>query len=166
VWRSLSAICSLIRCWWIQRARSREPPRLSHRASPRRGTRTPDPICPLPSSDCCFCLEGGSQAYHIAWGLRVEGALDHAALRRSLDRILSRHEALRTTFAFEEGQLVQRSHSAHSRVFALGEHDLSADADTSAQLACLGEQKTGAAFALERGPLIRGRLIRLSPEPW
>ena len=36
--------------------------------------------------------------YHVPWGLRLTGALDAAALRRALDRIVARHETLRTTF--------------------------------------------------------------------
>src|SRR5262245_47554911 len=43
-------------------------------------------------------LEGASEAYHIPGGLRLRGDLDRRALRRALDRIVSRHEALRTTF--------------------------------------------------------------------
>ena len=43
-------------------------------------------------------MEGVSEAYHIPFGLRLKGELDRAALRRALDRIVARHEALRTTF--------------------------------------------------------------------
>ena len=41
---------------------------------------------------------GASQANHIYYGWRLKGRLDREALRRALDRILARHEALRTTF--------------------------------------------------------------------
>src|SRR5687768_12369665 len=37
--------------------------------------------------------------YHLGMRLRLRGALDRAALARTLDRIVARHEALRTTFA-------------------------------------------------------------------
>ncbi|MEQ1808231.1 MAG: amino acid adenylation domain-containing protein, partial [Burkholderiaceae bacterium] len=43
-------------------------------------------------------IEGVSQAYHIGMGLRLVGRLDASALRRALQRIVQRHEALRTTF--------------------------------------------------------------------
>src|SRR6266700_5568125 len=43
-------------------------------------------------------MKGVSQAYHIPFGLRLTGPLDRAALRRALDRLLVRHEALLTTF--------------------------------------------------------------------
>jgi acyl carrier protein len=41
-------------------------------------------------------MEGVSEAYHIPLGLRLEGNLEVAALRGALDRIVARHEALRT----------------------------------------------------------------------
>src|SRR5262249_12039475 len=44
-------------------------------------------------------FEGVSEAYHIAGGLRLVGELDRAALRRALDRVVERHETLRTTFS-------------------------------------------------------------------
>ncbi|WP_029867191.1 condensation domain-containing protein, partial [Pseudomonas syringae] len=49
-------------------------------------------------------LEGGSAAYHIPAGLRVRGALDKPALERALDRIVARHEVLRTTFVQDQDQ--------------------------------------------------------------
>ena len=42
-------------------------------------------------------MEGVSQAYHMPAGLRLRGRLDTAALERALDRIVPRHEVLRTT---------------------------------------------------------------------
>src|SRR5581483_6117069 len=45
-----------------------------------------------------------SRAYHISRTLMVEGELDVLALRRALDRIVSRHEALRTVFRREGEQ--------------------------------------------------------------
>src|SRR5262249_54906293 len=52
-------------------------------------------------------FEGASEAYHIAGGVRLIGDLDRGALRRALDRIVERHEALRTRFRQVEGRPVQ-----------------------------------------------------------
>jgi syringomycin synthetase protein SyrE len=52
-------------------------------------------------------MEEVSEAYHISFGLRLRGELDHHALRDALDRIVGRHEVLRTTFAFVDEQPVQ-----------------------------------------------------------
>ncbi|MFC7519054.1 amino acid adenylation domain-containing protein, partial [Herbaspirillum sp. GCM10030257] len=48
-------------------------------------------------------MEGVSQAYHMPLGLRLEGVLDTGALRHALDRIVARHESLRTRFVMRDG---------------------------------------------------------------
>src|SRR3979490_422421 len=52
-------------------------------------------------------MGGVSEAYHIAAGLRLRGELDRSALRRALDRIVARHEGLRTRFVRVDGEPVQ-----------------------------------------------------------
>ena len=108
-------------------------------------------------------LEGASQAYHIAGGLRLRGALDREALRRALDRIVMRHEALRTTFRQVDGHPAQVIGPADGG-FQLREHDLRGEADAGRELERLAEQEAREAFDLERGPLIRGRLAQLGEE--
>ena len=44
-------------------------------------------------------LDPGSAVYNLPLTWRLEGALDGAALERSLSEIVRRHEALRTVFA-------------------------------------------------------------------
>ena len=105
-------------------------------------------------------MEGVSEAYHIPVGLRLSGELDGAALRRALDRIVARHEALRTVFVLADGEPVQRIEAAEESRFHLVEHDLRQHSDAPGELERLIAQEAGASFDLERGPLIRGRLIR------
>src|SRR5262249_19780063 len=95
-------------------------------------------------------LDGASGAYHVPLGLRLQGVLDSGALRRALDRIVARHEALRTTFGQQEGRPVQRIGAAETG-FALQEHDLRGCADAAGALARLSAQEAGEAFDLERG---------------
>src|SRR5215218_6822520 len=52
-------------------------------------------------------LEPGSAVYNMPMAWRLEGALDEAALERSLSEIVRRHEALRTTFVEADGATVQ-----------------------------------------------------------
>ena len=105
-------------------------------------------------------MEGVSQAYHISMGLRLVGALDRSALQRTLDRIVERHEALRTTFNAVDGEPTQ--HIARPDIgFELCHHDLRGHADAQGELQRLSEQEGSAGFDLQTGPLIRGRLIRL-----
>ncbi|MGA4149791.1 amino acid adenylation domain-containing protein, partial [Ralstonia nicotianae] len=110
-------------------------------------------------------MEGGSEAYHIPVGLRLKGELDAPALRRALDRIVARHEALRTCFEVQAGQAVQRVASADVGL-TLEWVDLSTEAASEHQLGLLAEAEAEAraAFDLEQGPLIRGRLVKLGEQ--
>ena len=69
-------------------------------------------------------MEGVSEAYHIPFGVQLRGELNRAALVRALDRIIARHEALRTSFVMEDGEPVQRIAAAEESRFHLLEHDL------------------------------------------
>ncbi len=106
---------------------------------------------------------GAGDTYHMPMGLRLSGALDADALRRSLDRLVARHEALRSVFVSVEGQ-AQVALLPESCGFALVEHDLTSEPDAAEQFEQLCIQEARAPFDLERGPLIRGRLLRLGPD--
>ena len=101
-------------------------------------------------------------AYHIEGALRLEGDLDEAALQRTLDRIVERHEALRTVFGrAEDGEPVQRVVACEG--FALERHDLSMQAEPEQRQAVrqMLQEASARRFELERGPLIRGLLVKL-----
>jgi len=100
--------------------------------------------------------------YHIPGRLRLRGELDRGALVRALDAIVARHEALRTTFAEVNGVPEQRIAAAADSAFRLVEHDLGGRADAEAELGRVMAEEAGAPFDLRRGPLIRGRLVRMA----
>jgi amino acid adenylation domain-containing protein len=104
-------------------------------------------------------------AYHMPAGLRLSGRLDQAALRATLQRIVARHEALRTTFVALDGEPVQRIAAADSG-FALRQQDLSGlvGAAQQAEVQRISAQFYGERFDLAQGPLIRGQLVRLGEE--
>jgi amino acid adenylation domain-containing protein/non-ribosomal peptide synthase protein (TIGR01720 family) len=101
-----------------------------------------------------------SVAYNIPTGLRLRGELDEAALQRSLDQLIARHESLRTTFYEQDGRGFQRVHPA--RAAELRRVDLCGQAEARAQQ--LWEQEAYEPFDLERGPLLRLTLAALSDE--
>ena len=107
-------------------------------------------------------LDGVSEAYHIPQSLRIQGELDRVALRRALDRLIVRHESLRTTFATVDGTPVQCIGDAQSSRFALVEHDLRGHAAAFEELRALSVQESRSAFDLQTGPLVRGRLIQMA----
>jgi amino acid adenylation domain-containing protein len=100
-------------------------------------------------------------AYAMPGGVRLRGALDIAALQAALNRIVARHEALRTSFVLGKGEPVQVI-AAPEVGLALTQVDLSGHAAPEAELERLAAEEAAAPFDLERGPLIRARLVRLA----
>ncbi|MTD22352.1 amino acid adenylation domain-containing protein, partial [Pseudomonas sp. CCM 7891] len=107
-------------------------------------------------------MDSNSAAYHISGGLRLKGPLVPSALQSALDRIVARHEALRTRFNNVDGEAVQCI--AADSGFVLAMHDLTHSADAEGEMLGLAADEAGAAFDLEHGPLIRGRLLRLNDD--
>jgi amino acid adenylation domain-containing protein len=109
-------------------------------------------------------MEGGSEAYHMPFGMRLQGMLDRGALRQALDRIVVRHETLRTTFLIVEGEPQQRIEPVEASRFRLLEYDLRQHPDAQGELEKLMAEEAKAEFDLQTGPLIRGRLVRMAEE--
>ena len=107
-------------------------------------------------------LEPDSPAYNEARAVRLKGALDVQALEWSLNRIIERHEILRTTILSVDGDPVQRV--AENRAIELPLIDLSdrveRDRDTEAQ--CLIKQATREPFDLSRDLMLRLMLLRVN----
>jgi hypothetical protein len=103
-------------------------------------------------------MDGGSEACHLSLRFRLIGDLDRDALERALNRLLERHEALRTRFQLIENDLLPIIDSAKIS-FELSYHDLRSSDDIDAQLFATMIAEARAPFDLQRGPLIRGRLI-------
>ena len=105
-----------------------------------------------------------SRAYHIDFGLRLEGTLDARALRASLDAIVGRHEALRTRFVRADGEAIQVIGPADAGC-ELAQIDLG-DVPAVRQDQVLEDALAEAVarpFELARGPLMRACLVRLAP---
>ena len=103
-------------------------------------------------------------AYNLPCTLRLTGPLDIAALEQSLDAVIARHEALRTTFASgPEGptQLIGPAYPVR-----LERADLSTiPADSRpAHLEARCVEEFSRPFDLTRGPLLRAVLIQLAAE--
>ncbi|UVK49252.1 amino acid adenylation domain-containing protein (plasmid) [Mesorhizobium sp. AR07] len=108
-------------------------------------------------------LDEGSTNYHMPLALRLRGGLDRAAWQRSLDCLFARHEALRSVFVAPEGTPRVEVLPPEAGLPVL-EHDLRDRPDAQATLSDLCHEEAQLPFDLARGPLIRGRLIRLADE--
>ena len=109
-------------------------------------------------------LEEMGGTYHIPLRLYLTGSLDVAALRRALDRIVARHEVLRTTFGQVDGKPVQRVSAPTPGGFPLAEHDVRSAPDPRAALDAMVRAEAAARFDLAAGPLIRGTLVRVASD--
>src|SRR3954463_2740085 len=106
--------------------------------------------------------ETGEPVYNTPVAYRLTGCLDYTALECALDELVKRHEVLRTTFASENGNVVQEVHSEAQLPLALV--DLEAAPDAERQLERLLREEVRRAFDLQRGPLIRATLYRLTKQ--
>ncbi|HYD81465.1 MAG TPA: amino acid adenylation domain-containing protein, partial [Paucimonas sp.] len=106
-------------------------------------------------------FETGSAFYNIPAAIRLTGSLDAAALAFSINEIVRRHEALRTTFATVDGAPVQVI--APSLALDLPVTDLShlPHAEREARAQWLAQDEAQTPFDLRTGPLLRARLLRL-----
>ena len=107
-------------------------------------------------------LETGSPWYNIPIAVRLTGELDFTALESSFNKIVQRHEALRTTFQTRDGRPTQVI--ARSLTIDLPVIDLNSLAmvDQERRLRELTLEEARKPFNLEHGPLLRATLVRLS----
>ena len=106
-------------------------------------------------------LEPNNPIYNVSHITRMYGALQVAALERSLNEIVRRHEALRTTFRAVNEEPIQVI--APSLSLALTITDLSSlpPGEREAQARRVAMQEVKCPFDLSTGPLLRALLITL-----
>ena len=108
-------------------------------------------------------MKGVSVTYHIPVALQLRGELDREALKRSLDAIWARHEALRSVFVVVEGEPRVELLPVGTGL-PLEEHDLREVVDAGERLQRLMAEAANAGFDLAQGPLIRTHLVRMQEE--
>ena len=107
-------------------------------------------------------LSPDNDSYNMLEVLRLDGALNIAALEQSLNELVRRHEILRTTFPTVDGKPIQKI--APATTLNLSIHDLqglSADEQTT-QIQQIAESQASAPFNLAFGPLVQFTLLQLS----
>ncbi len=109
-------------------------------------------------------LEPGSAAYNMPAALRLRGCLDVGAMQAALTGVARRHGTLRTVFATESGEPVQRI--AVPAPVPLPFIDLAGlpDAVRVSELRRLARAEASRPFDLARGPLLRATLLGLGGE--
>ncbi|WP_444546333.1 non-ribosomal peptide synthase/polyketide synthase [Archangium lansingense] len=107
-------------------------------------------------------LEPGSSLYNVPSVVKLTGVLDVGALERSFEELVRRHEALRTTFRAEGGKPVQVIAQEPVLAFTVVELSALPEAGREAEAKRRAEEEAQRPFELERGPLLRTTLLRLS----
>ncbi len=107
-------------------------------------------------------LDPGRAAYHIPLRLRLRGALDVAAVADSLNALIARHEALRTSFGVIDGSPRQIVHARCRLSVPLIDLGALTDDQRRERLARrLAGDHARALFDLTRPPLLRAAVVRL-----
>ncbi|CAJ5544675.1 syringomycin synthetase [Burkholderia pseudomallei] len=107
-------------------------------------------------------LEGVSEAYHMSGAVRLDGPLNREVLQRALNRIVMRHEALRTCFVREKGEPIQVI-QPHADL-TMSYHDLREAEQFEQQAKNLSQAHASAPFDLSRDLPVRVLLLQLADE--
>jgi thioesterase domain-containing protein len=109
-------------------------------------------------------LEPGTAAYNIPFAFWITGPLNVSALERSLNEILQRHEALRTTFSSVEGKPVQVIAPTLSLTLEVVDCRNFPPDQRQSQVMQLATEAAKQSFDLSRGPLFKAGLLQLDED--
>src|SRR5215467_4306380 len=98
-------------------------------------------------------LEPGSPRYNLPLGLRLEGELEVGDLEWALNQVVARHEVLRTVFPSEGGR--PRQEVRGELRLELEQEAVGGEEELRRRL----REEARRSFDLERGPLLRARLL-------
>ncbi|MBO4206951.1 non-ribosomal peptide synthetase [Micromonospora echinofusca] len=110
-------------------------------------------------------LDPGQVTYHIGFAVWLDGPLDPVALGGAWAAVVARHEVLRTTFRANGGlpiQVIDDDIRPDDLVAVPLTHLPAAERETAARAAI--REHARIPLPLDRGPLVRARLLRLAPD--
>ncbi|MEX2600796.1 MAG: aminotransferase class III-fold pyridoxal phosphate-dependent enzyme, partial [Balneolaceae bacterium] len=100
----------------------------------------------------------GSRAYHVSAQLSISGTIDKKALSEAVDRVVERHEALRSVI-----RGVDRQEVLPPTPGLLQSTDLSGEKNIEETLPDWLRRYAGSPMDLEKGPLFTAHLIKTDP---
>ena len=106
-------------------------------------------------------LEPGSSVYNFPAAVRLKGPLNLVALEQSLNEIVKRHEALRTTFGVVDGRPVQVIAPLVTLTLPLVDLRELTESGRETELQRLVTNEARRPFDLAEGPLVRAMVLRL-----
>jgi amino acid adenylation domain-containing protein len=109
-------------------------------------------------------LDPGTPIYNMAQMMRLRGKLDVAALQGAVNKMVARHEALRTTFVLRENEPVQAIASEVELPVPLIDLSSVVDERREAEIAKRAQEEARRPFNLTSGPVMRATILRVGPE--
>jgi amino acid adenylation domain-containing protein len=106
-------------------------------------------------------LEPDSPFYNVPAAVRMEGALNVAALEQALNEVVRRHESLRTSFAEVEGRPAQVVTDGLTLSLPAVELSHLSEGERERETRRLAAEEARRPFDLTRAPLVRASLLRL-----
>ncbi|MEH2123776.1 amino acid adenylation domain-containing protein [Nostoc sp.] len=106
-----------------------------------------------------YQLQPDSSTYNVSFAFRLQGLLNISALEHSLNEIIRRHEALRTTFLASKNKPIQVI--APNLSLTLPVVDLQQDPERETQVLQMVKNEVQQPFDLEQGSLLRSSLVQL-----
>ena len=111
-----------------------------------------------------YQLEPSTSAYNIPTAVRLRGVLDSAALARTINEVVRRHEILRTHYGTIENKPVQFVGLPGDIELKLSDFSELPESERESRMLRLAAEEARMPFDLTRGPLLRACLVRLGPE--
>jgi len=112
-------------------------------------------------------LEPGSPAYNLFSATKLRGPVNVLALEQSFNELIRCHESLRTVFKWVNGQPFQIIVPALTIALPVVDlRDITSPIEREAEIRRLSTAEARRPFDLERGPLLRATLLRLTEDTY
>ncbi|GAX45463.1 amino acid adenylation domain-containing protein [Tolypothrix sp. NIES-4075] len=108
-----------------------------------------------------YQLQQDSSTYNVSFAFRLQGSLNIWALERSLNEIIQRHEALRTTFSADQNKPVQVIAPSLKLTLPIVNLQELPEKERETQVLQLVKKEVQQPFDLEQGSLLRSSLVQL-----
>jgi amino acid adenylation domain-containing protein len=144
----------------------REPNDTSIRVIPRRSHDGPTVPLSFAQQRLWFLnqLYPESVSYNMATSVELEGCLKPEQLRDSFNEVVSRHEALRTTFSTSQAEPVQIIHEKMDILMPMVDLSCLGGDLVGSELERLTREEAQDRFDLVKGPLIRAKVLKIGEE--
>ncbi len=108
-------------------------------------------------------LDKDSGFYNVPSAFKLTGPLAVRSLENAFEKLTLRHEVLRTRFSVVDGKPVQAISPSPAVRFTISNLEQLAPESRDREIQRLGYEEARESFDLEHGPLLRAKVLRLSP---